>query len=913
MNTCLIYSFYFQTMEGRSDRGNTPEDIRPATSPERMEARGVTPSLDRSAAPREPVSPAANMEMMILSAVGGESGSSTPENWQQHYAAYLEDSPITPQLKPIAREQNPSPKRQDKVDQQLEKMKLRAEYFFRRTATLNITTEAEEQRAMDRRAKVEEIVQWARLQTLEGKLVNARDLFNKLGTTNPSLEVSVFAELVMEQYHLAKNQGKESWLGEARQMAIMFFPTNWVDSHLQRWTKGRPLVTRRHQPSSLTPSTTSMAKDRRVTIDKQSLPCVRSDAAASDDRGSVTVGWSSENREESRATDHPTKRDHSRGTPRPGHAKERSKEHSASYVNRGKPRLSDSHQNRRGQVSKSSHRSHSPQSSRQDYRPSSRQHSVSFSSRKRSSTEGPSSSGVKKYRNSMSHQVCPVTGCGEVTKYLKDHVQQRHLPSLFHQLDQNDRGLSNTHRQRLNGLEQLAAGLLGPNSSSLDLLDYVNSRLQDIIHAPTNIWGPLQGEMRALCKFARWSVPEKFEVFPRVNSPAALIYWRILVSLLGQLTDVERTEFYSTYNLEGGSGETLPKTSSGAVLHEGRSSSRTIHSREELSQTGEFLREVEDLAREVEEQVPQDRRRSINADSSHLTVTIGEPKNSTQRDESSYPTSPWAAFDSHFHLDRTARKLWGLDEVSTVTIDDVLGYALPQPPLIPVNLVGGVMVFCDPETRLSIPLMDGRWKIAVGLHPKKVPNCSEAYLEQIKTLLHSNPLVVALGEIGLDRTVPDYLWDDQDLVFRRMLTFCHPDKVLVLHLRGSSTIHSSDVVMAALQYVRKACSQDQKIHLHCFTGQASDVESWTEDFPNCYFGFTTRVTSFNGRQQEAVRVVPWNRLLIETDSPYMPGSGNEVNTPAYLGDVARAVAQCRGISIEELLAVTTTNGQRLYQ
>ena len=101
----------------------------------------------------------------------------------------------------------------------------------------------------------------------------------------------------------------------------------------------------------------------------------------------------------------------------------------------------------------------------------------------------------------------------------------------------------------------------------------------------------------------------------------------------------------------------------------------------------------------------------------------------------------------------------------------------------PVTLIGGVLVFCDPGTTLSIPLMDGRWKVAVGLHPKSF-NHDDAYLDQVRTLVQSNPLVAALGEIGLDRTVPDYLWDEQERTFQRLLTFCHPDKVLVLHLRG---------------------------------------------------------------------------------------------------------------------------------
>ena len=93
---------------------------------------------------------------------------------------------------------------------------------------------------------------------------------------------------------------------------------------------------------------------------------------------------------------------------------------------------------------------------------------------------------------------------------MKDHVKSAHMPSLFVQLDPEDRALGNTHRQRLNGLSQLARSLLGPNATPHTLMNHVNSRLQDIIHAWANIWVPLQFDMKALCKFARWQIPEKF-------------------------------------------------------------------------------------------------------------------------------------------------------------------------------------------------------------------------------------------------------------------------------------------------------------------------------------------------------------------------------------------------------------------
>ena len=132
--------------------------------------------------------------------------------------------------------------------------------------------------------------------------------------------------------------------------------------------------------------------------------------------------------------------------------------------------------------------------------------------------------------------------------YKKDQFQSAHMPSLFVQLEPEDRALGNTHRQRLNGLTQLARSLLGPNATPHTLMNHVNSRLKDIIHAWANIWVPLQLDMKAWCKFARWQIPEKFEIFPQVNSPACLVYWRIFVYLLGQLPNSPREEFFPTYH-----------------------------------------------------------------------------------------------------------------------------------------------------------------------------------------------------------------------------------------------------------------------------------------------------------------------------------------------------------------------------
>lgn len=507
----------------------------------------------------------------------------------------------------------------------------------------------------------------------------------------------------------------------------------------------------------------------------------------------------------------------------------------------------------------------------------------------------------KKPRRSTAHQVCPARGCSVLSKYLKDHVYEEHLPRLFHQLEPRDRVITNVHRQRLNGLQQLAVGILGPKASIQDMVDYLNSNLSVIIRDRITIWGQIQSDMGALCRFAGWHVPKEFVVYPAINSPAALLYWRVLLYLLEQLSDSDRAEFEQSYGAQRSGGPTVAVSSGDSPRDPAHIEVVPRHPQSER----------------IEEQDPQ-RTRVVSAEgpTEHLRISIGadphgSPKGGPIRDPvSRYPL----AFDSHFHFDRTAKKLLHTEDVSMETIEEILEYSLPSPPACPVELIGGVMVFCDPETRLSIPLMDGRWKVAVGVHPRKVLQCSDSHVARIQMLLDSNPLVKALGEIGLDRTEPDYMWADQDRMFKRLLSLSRPDKVLVLHLRGSSNTHSSDVLMAALHHVGKACSRNQKIHLHCFTGTRSDVEDWLEEFPHCYFGFTARASTFNQFQLEGLRSVPHDRILVETDSPYMPVDGeNRTNTPAYIGDVAQLVARMRGVSSEDLLGVTVTNGQQLYQ
>ena len=96
--------------------------------------------------------------------------------------------------------------------------------------------------------------------------------------------------------------------------------------------------------------------------------------------------------------------------------------------------------------------------------------------------------------------------------------------------------------------------------------------------------------------------------------------------------------------------------------------------------------------------------------------------------------------------------------------------------------------------------------------------------------------------------------------------------------------------------------------MHCFNGRHIGVENWLEKFPNCHIGFTAKVSPFNDPQTEARRTIPHYRILLETDSSYMPVSLHHgTNTPAYLGDIARIDAHHRHLSMEDLFALTVAS------
>ena len=193
---------------------------------------------------------------------------------------------------------------------------------------------------------------------------------------------------------------------------------------------------------------------------------------------------------------------------------------------------------------------------------------------------------------------------------------------------------------------------------------------------------------------------------------------------------------------------------------------------------------------------------------------------------------------------------------------------------------------------------------SVGVHPdyQDVEEPSEAHLCE----LAKHPKVVAVGETGLDyfRLTGDLEWQRER--FRthiRAARRCR--KPLIIHTRAAAD--------DTIRLMREEEAGDAGGVMHCFT-ETREVARSALDL-NFYISFSGIVTFKSARElKEVAKLVPLNRILIETDSPYLapaPHRG-KTNEPAWVLHVAEEIARLRGISSEAVGQATTDNFFRLF-
>ena len=214
---------------------------------------------------------------------------------------------------------------------------------------------------------------------------------------------------------------------------------------------------------------------------------------------------------------------------------------------------------------------------------------------------------------------------------------------------------------------------------------------------------------------------------------------------------------------------------------------------------------------------------------------------------------------------------------------------------------------CDVESsRMAVALAEKFPHVyaAVGIHPSDCAGTDETAYEALRELA-KHEKVVAIGEIGLD-----YYWDTnpprefQQEVFRRQIQLAlELDLPVCIHDREA---HGDSLAMV-LEY------PELRGVFHCFSGSPEMAQELLKR--GWYLGFDGPITYKNARRSpEVVAITPLERIVIETDAPYLtpvPFRGKR-NDSRYLSYVVEKLAEWKGVTVEEMERITWENGARLY-
>ncbi|HNX68791.1 MAG TPA: TatD family hydrolase [Candidatus Omnitrophota bacterium] len=194
---------------------------------------------------------------------------------------------------------------------------------------------------------------------------------------------------------------------------------------------------------------------------------------------------------------------------------------------------------------------------------------------------------------------------------------------------------------------------------------------------------------------------------------------------------------------------------------------------------------------------------------------------------------------------------------------------------------------------------------AVGYHPNETQTASDADLAEVERLL-AHPKVVAVGEVGLDYFHDHSPRDVQEKLLRVFLGwYVKHNKPVIIHCRDAY----DDLRRVLLEEVRSPF----RGVLHCFSSTAEVMKQYLD--LGFYIAFGGALTyKKNDALRDACRVCPKDRLVLETDAPYLAPQSRrgQRNEPIYMSETAECAAGLHGMSAGAMAELTTTNAGRLF-
>ncbi len=257
--------------------------------------------------------------------------------------------------------------------------------------------------------------------------------------------------------------------------------------------------------------------------------------------------------------------------------------------------------------------------------------------------------------------------------------------------------------------------------------------------------------------------------------------------------------------------------------------------------------------------------------------------------------------DTHCHIDEEA---FDADREEVIARQQQSGVEAMIVPGVNAASIKTVLDVCHAHPGYCYP--------ALGLHPEDVKADWQEQLAIVEQAIraHKDELV-AIGEIGLD-----YYWDktyktEQQEVLRRQLLLARElDLPVILHNREAT----EDILSIVKEIVNRPSSNRQlKGVFHCFNGSRETVEEILK--MGFYIGIGGVLTFKNSKLAEKLDVVPMDRLLLETDAPYMapvPHRG-ERNESRFMIHVAERLAQVYNCTLETVIMATNSNAKQLFK
>ena len=254
-------------------------------------------------------------------------------------------------------------------------------------------------------------------------------------------------------------------------------------------------------------------------------------------------------------------------------------------------------------------------------------------------------------------------------------------------------------------------------------------------------------------------------------------------------------------------------------------------------------------------------------------------------------------FESHAHFDDEA-----FDEDRDELLSDIKSHGIE-------TIVNVAASLSSVESTLKLSHLYPHVYAAIGVHPSETLELNDENLDLLRQRMNDERCV-AVGEIGLDYhfldEYPDPDKKTQKIWFEKQLQLARElDKPVI--------IHSRDAAADTLEIMKKSEYSSLKFDMHCYSYSKEMVKELNK--LDCYYGIGGVITFKNAKKLiEALQEMPLNRIMLETDCPYLaptPHRG-ERNSSYYLPLVAQRIAELKELSYDDVVSITCENAKRFF-